>query len=540
MSAAALAVVPPPPNVAERMMLLFAGHRSAHGTHGEPRQASNGSAKLEIKSSARTLRESVTIALWEAHLKGERPLGCIPIDEDNQCRWGCVDVDEYKTNVLGYIQAAESAKLPLVPCRSKSSGLHLFLFLKEPQPAAVVQAVLRNMAERLGLAGSEIFPKQTTVDTERGDVGNWLCVPYFGGTFGGRMREQVGVRKTGAELTIAQFLDAAEKSRVTPAEFERLVERPKTTRASVATVTKLPDDGVADGPPCVGAMLSDGVPEHAGRNKALFHYAVFARKKWPDAWERKLDEFNHAAMRPPLPPEEITGVIKSLRKKDYGFLCSDTPMCELCDRATCLTRPYGIGKQNYPVIVQWEKLNLEEPIWYVTIADSNRVLKIDDIRDLTNYKKFADQCARQLNRFLPPMKQENWTAVLQEKQGELVEIEPPEEITVEGRFRELLDEFLVNRWRGESWDDLLSSKPWHNEDEGRHYFRIRDLHDFLLREKMKWTRNDVKGWIKNVGGGPLGPMTIRGRSVRVWFVPSSAIQPPPEPAKPPPFKKLPI
>src|SRR5580700_739404 len=99
-------------SAAERMMQLFAGHRSAHGTHGEPRQAGNG--KMEIKTTARTLREPVTIDLWESHLKGERPLGGIPIDEDSMCQWGCVDVDEYKSNVLGYVQAAETAKLPLV------------------------------------------------------------------------------------------------------------------------------------------------------------------------------------------------------------------------------------------------------------------------------------------------------------------------------------------------------------------------------------------------------------------------------------------
>jgi hypothetical protein len=45
------------------------------------------------------VRGNVTDDLWENHLKGEGPaLGIIPITENNTCRWGCIDIDEYNFN----------------------------------------------------------------------------------------------------------------------------------------------------------------------------------------------------------------------------------------------------------------------------------------------------------------------------------------------------------------------------------------------------------------------------------------------------------
>ena len=33
--------------------------------------------------------------LWQKHLGGTDSLGIIPINDDNQCRWGCIDIDSY-------------------------------------------------------------------------------------------------------------------------------------------------------------------------------------------------------------------------------------------------------------------------------------------------------------------------------------------------------------------------------------------------------------------------------------------------------------
>ena len=50
--------------------------------------------------------------------------------------------------------------LPLIVCRSKSGGAHVFLFTKENIPASLMQSKLKEMAIILGYEGSEIFPNK--------------------------------------------------------------------------------------------------------------------------------------------------------------------------------------------------------------------------------------------------------------------------------------------------------------------------------------------------------------------------------------------
>lgn len=149
---------------AERFLALFVGSDEAHGIYNPQTAHKNPkSGKTEIKGSAATLVGPATKELWQAHLRGEISLGIIPIRSDGTSYWGCIDVDDYTVNLAALVAKIERLKLPLVVCRSKSGGGHVFLFLAEPQPARAVQEVLRNLADELGLSGCEIFPKQAGV-----------------------------------------------------------------------------------------------------------------------------------------------------------------------------------------------------------------------------------------------------------------------------------------------------------------------------------------------------------------------------------------
>jgi len=144
---------------------IFEGNNSAYGIMkmtGEVTDKGKAVAKAYIK------RESITDELWQDHLDGKDPaLGVIPINEDNECKWGCIDVDEYNLDHKNISARIKSHKLPLVNFRSKSGGAHLFLFAKEFIPASLMQSKLKAMAEALGFAGSEIFPKQTVIHVEK-------------------------------------------------------------------------------------------------------------------------------------------------------------------------------------------------------------------------------------------------------------------------------------------------------------------------------------------------------------------------------------
>jgi hypothetical protein len=520
---------------ARRMAALFAGHKTASGTHGIPERKS-GSPKWEIKATAKTVREPVTLDLWEKHLRGERPLGPIPIDEDSMCQWGCVDVDEYQTNILGYIESAETMKLPLVPTRSKSSGLHMYLFLKEREPAADVVMALRDMAARLGLAGSEIFPKQTQLHTDRGDAGNWIIAPYFGGTFDGKLREQVGVRKTGAELTLEQFLEAAEAARTTTVDIAATQTKHTTTiidrrHAAVnGAQTAPPAEPFGDGPPCLQHLVVKGLLDD-GRKRALFHAAVYFKRARPNDWADKLEEYNRLYNKPPLPAEEINTVKRSMQKKDYEYTCSAEPMASHCDSTLCCTRRFGVGDagNSYPIITGLSKLETDPPIWFVDCNDT----RIEaSTKQLQNYALFHE-LALTKNLFYLQMSQKNWLTAIKSAAKNLNSIEAPVEVSLAGQFMEMLDEFLTNRARGQRKEDLRNGKPWEDEETGRHYFRLKDLQMHLKREGVRdMTRGQITQRIKDAGGG-----NYQFPGVRVWWVPSSALQGPAPASLPAPSKE---
>ena len=101
------------------------------------------------------------------------------------CKWGCIDIDIYNLDhKLVLMRKIKELKFPLVTFRSKSGGAHLFLFAISLFLHHMMQSKLKAMADALGYAGSEIFPKQTEILVERGDTGNFLNLPYHGGAKG--------------------------------------------------------------------------------------------------------------------------------------------------------------------------------------------------------------------------------------------------------------------------------------------------------------------------------------------------------------------
>ena len=62
-------------------------------------------------------------------------------------------------DIKNIIKQVEEMNLPLIPCSTKSGGVHLFLFTKEPVPAIKIQSKLEEIAAAMGRTGDEIFSK---------------------------------------------------------------------------------------------------------------------------------------------------------------------------------------------------------------------------------------------------------------------------------------------------------------------------------------------------------------------------------------------
>jgi hypothetical protein len=509
--------------VAQRMATLFAGFLGAHGTHGEPQQDPD-SLKWHIKKTARTVPGPATVELWEKHLSGERPLGVAPIREDGTCLWGSGDVDDYEIDIIQLVQAIERAKLPLVPCYSKSGGVHLFLFLSEPAPAVEVQRYLRDVLARLGYANSEVFPKQTEILADRGDKPNWIVMPYFGGTYDNKLRMQVGVKASGGEQTVQEFLALAEERRQ---PRSALAARARSRPAPSVNGTAPPGTGVAfsDGPPCLQHLVVGGI-KPGYQNNTLLMMGIYFKKTNPSDWEALLEQANQDHLDPPGSSEGLASVIRSLRSKDYLYTCKTEPMKSHCNAAVCRARRYGVGDEGaFPAISGISKLDTDPPIWFVNVEDSRLEVNTEELQD---YRRFHAKCMSELNRCYMAIKQSDWFTVLSEAMRDVHLVPAPQEVGRQGIFHERLEEFLTNRQRGTSREDLLRGRPWEDEEAGRHYFRLRDLSKFLEREGDKTTsRGQMTEQIKRFGGGDHF-FNIKGHGVNVWWVPSRQFRRPPQ------------
>lgn len=489
------------------MMRLFAGYMGAHGTHGVTSRSESKGGKLEIKKSARTVREPVTEELWEAHLSGEKPLGIIPISEEQTCVWGCIDVDKYDINLADTVKRLRSMKLPLIVCRSKSGGAHLFLFLSEPVPAEQIRAHLRQIAASLGWGDCEIFPKQNQIISDRGDLGNWLNMPYLGGD----RTERYAVKETMGGMTLGEFLALAESSR---GELGRA--RPVREEHQ--------DETLDDGPPCLQHLSAVGFPD-GSRNNGLFGLGIFCKKKFGSKWKEMLEKYNREFMKPPLDSEEVLETIRNLEKKDYNYKCKDAPLVSYCNSTLCRTRKFGVGGGGmYPVVSGLSKLDTEPPIWFLDIEDHRIELST---RELVNYRDFQLACAEKITTMFMNMKPDTWNVMIGEAMQNANIIEAPPEASTLGHFLEELREFCVNRHVGQSKEDLFLGKPWLDEEGGRHYFRLRDLMDHLQRQKFTiWGRNTVAQRLLELGGKQF--FNIKGDGLSVFWVRSDMFKTDPD------------
>ena len=104
---------------AKKFAAIFDGLECAYGTFKIDSKKADG----KNTGKARLLREPRTTELWEGHLTGKGDsIGIIPINENNQCVWGCIDIDQYPLDHKRLIEKIDQVKLPLVVCRSKSGS----------------------------------------------------------------------------------------------------------------------------------------------------------------------------------------------------------------------------------------------------------------------------------------------------------------------------------------------------------------------------------------------------------------------------------
>ena len=449
---------------------IFEGNNSAYGQlilSGATNDKGKADGKAFIK------RQPVTDNLWEDHLAGKDPaLGVIPINEDNMCKWGCIDVDVYNVDHLVLMRNIKGFSFPLVTFRSKSGGAHLFLFAKEFIPASLMQSKLKAMADALGYAGSEIFPKQTEILVERGDTGNFLNLPYHGGVRGLRYAIKAG----GEAASLESFYSIYDEWAQTREEIEQITVKE----------TKV-EEAFEQGPPCLNRLATEGFGE-GSRNNSLFNIAVYCKKAFED-WENQVGQYNQKYMDPPLSYQEVQLVIKSVTKKGYDkYRCKEQPICGVCNAAKCRTKKFGVGfeDEQMPELNTLTKIKSNPPQWFLNVAGNRVELKTEQLH---NPNLFAIAVLDQANVVSPIPKAKDWREVhLKMLMQNLQEIEPLESLDPINQIVNLLYDFTVNRPAARTKEDMLNKMSW--TDDGHTYFRMDDFYSFCKRNN--WEMDKIK------------------------------------------------
>ena len=191
----------------DRFWTAFEGSTKAHGQTTVGAKRRNG--KTEAKSFI--VKEPLTKELIEEHLQGKKGVGSIPITDQNKCKFGLLDIDKYPVDHAQIQSKCDSLNIPFVVCRSKSGGAHLFLFMKDWVRAVDIRDYLTEFSAVLGYSGCEVFPKQDQILAERGDVGNFINLPYFDE----KNTLRYAVTAKNEDLTVQEFLDLVDKKKTT-------------------------------------------------------------------------------------------------------------------------------------------------------------------------------------------------------------------------------------------------------------------------------------------------------------------------------------
>ena len=466
---------------AERFFQLFLGYDGAYGTY---RLTGQRDERGKALGQATTLREPPTLAMVEDHLAGGVGIGLVPIRPDGTCRWAALDIDEYDLDLAALARTVREMRLPMACCTTKSRGMHLYMFFHDGVPAALAQRRLREISQVLGHPKCEVFPKQTSIDPSRNDVGNWINLPYYDCLDNETLRVCLMADDQGEihELSFSEFLDRADQLHISEDQLQRLrVGKPKHASENKK---KKP---FADGPPCLQTLTAGGGIGAGQRNNGMFNILIYLRRRYGDTWKEYSEDYNSQFIDPPLEDRELLTLVDSVDGKEYRYRCNDEPICSVCDSRKCATRKYGVGDAENSLAVTLRCLRSEPVIWFVNVEGHEGTLELAT-EDLLNYQRFTNACVEQMMWPPPQMKQQTWYELLRldwMPNAVVIELTPEQryEASAEGRFWALTREFVTEVGsRAQEFTEISLQRVVHLD--GYRWFQISALREFLRGKGM--------------------------------------------------------
>lgn len=518
-----------------RFMSLFRGRSFRYGVFEVTGLVGN---KQEGK--ARTVSDDLTDQQYRKHLfTDDMAIGVVPLDDDNMCSFAAIDIDQYSNSAdltHRLLTDIKALGIKVVPCRSKSGGLHLYAFFSEPLQPELVIDYMRRVSSLLGVASLlsektgelspvEVFPKQVRAEK----TGSWINLPYHNGT-------RLALNDTGKEVDLDVFLDLAEAKRQSAADLKTFLKK----REHEAVLASSDGGDALEGcPPCFTGYLRTQPEAKVGkgaRNEMFANILVYLKKRYPSEWEEAALEYNQELIVPPLPDSELKSLIASYRTKDYFYKCNSAPICNFCDKALCRTKEYGI---NVTESIEFGDLVVcaGEPKSYLwTINGTEIEFDVDDVvapSSIPFRRKVLDQGGVLLPH---KMKMEDVNKMLLDKLKTARHMEFDLEASPRGvlfsHVRNYLEDNQVrktNMTKAEIYDLVNNHKTCKLKEDGTHvwFFKVTNLLAYL--DHMRF-REYVKTKIVKILKEELGALSKQtsyaggDRHLRYWTIDNTLLE----------------
>lgn len=266
----------------------------------------------KMKAKTETVEGPLTPELVVDHLNGGKAIGVAPVRADSTCVFGVLDVDWYDMPEDDVRACAERLRTRCAAFRTKSRGLHIYVFVDAPISGRHMHEYLVALRKRLPkkvAAKTELFPKHSQIVVTPTNEPTAVNLPM-----NGQARELAWVIN---DEGVQYALDDVQ----TPDDIMRHIdERCRVDHSTVEQIAK-------ETPTLDHSDMGYKVPhDPAGRNDLLMRIGMSMQARgWPDveleAELRRLngdENFHELFSAGPISDSEIVAMLRQIKKREKG------------------------------------------------------------------------------------------------------------------------------------------------------------------------------------------------------------------------------
>lgn len=480
---------------AQSFSMMFMGKNNSYVKNELPKTAPKAGEKIKTKITQN--EGKVDKELFACHLDGDFGIGICPINNEGKCRFAVLDIDCYDKRTRKMLQFIQEFNLPMLPFRSKSGGLHVYVFFTKAVTARSARDTLKDIVyyfcleDIYGKGKVEIFPKQESI--KEGGFGSCVTLPYFN-----------------AEKPYTYLLDSDGNM----VEFKEALTYIQKHQTSLETIKEaLENLPFSDAPPCIQRQLVAGIigSDDSGRNNFLFSFAIYAKKKYGTGFEPYVKEVNEG-FEAPLEENVVDQICNSISNNEYYYRCKEVPCSSFCDKTLCKKREFGIGRdKGHFTGIEYGELRrylTAEPYyeWDLRLHGQEQWKKVifKDEGYLLDQRNFQKACVRYLNNAPLQVSNNDWYSVLNSVLPNIIDVEVKKESDTSGTnmLRGAFIQYLSNKQaRRDSPFQIRVGLCVRQEKNGvaKYYFTHRGFADFLRNQKISFDYNMLRETLKLFG-----------------------------------------